>query len=76
MKAIHNTDSNCTLSVGIVSNMSKILNESNSQHTKFYLCRRLIVSNMSKILNESNSQLVSRKRLKRLNCFQYVKDTK
>jgi len=56
--------------------MSKILNESNSQHDMKYYISVNIVSNMSKILNESNSQLAERDFWQIMYCFQYVKDTK
>jgi len=76
MKAIHNCFMPKPTLINIVSNMSKILNESNSQRNVNKECEPIIVSNMSKILNESNSQLLFQHDALHRNCFQYVKDTK
>ena len=76
MKAIHNSDAVAEVEGIIVSNMSKILNESNSQRKQLSHLQILVVSNMSKILNESNSQQFHILKVPVRRCFQYVKDTK
>ena len=63
-------------SIGIVvTNMSKIQFESNSQlgATREHL--KAVVTNMSKIQFESNSQPRPKVHIIRIGCDQYVKDT-
>ncbi len=76
MKAIHNMPNLTNYNTCTVFNISKIQNESNSQHDSTFFIRQITVFNISKIQNESNSQ---RKKLIGsipCNCVQYFKDTK
>ncbi len=59
----------------VVTNMSKIQSESNSQLIHVNHPVVSVVTNMSKIQSESNSQLIGTKVNIVFCCDQYVKDT-
>ena len=57
MKANHNQPLLVQTMMYTISNISKILNESKSQLSKYVSKNEITISNISKILNESKSQL-------------------
>ena len=59
----------------VVTNMSKIQSESNSQLGTITYLFKVVVTNMSKIQSESNSQLTRMDAPMLTSCDQYVKDT-
>jgi len=75
LKAIHNSLKMWQRLANVVTNMSKIQSESNSQHINESLITFKVVTNMSKIQSESNSQLNNLAVFRRYCCDQYVKDT-
>mgnify|MGYP006922231645 CR=1 FL=1 len=75
LKAIHNSMLSTSHDSLVVTNMSKIQSESNSQHMICVIILQPVVTNMSKIQSESNSQHKFLCRSHRNCCDQYVKDT-
>jgi len=75
LKAIHNISANRVGTIDVVTNMSKIQSESNSQLAPRRGKPKSVVTNMSKIQSESNSQPWGIKSKKGNGCDQYVKDT-
>ena len=75
LKAIHNEPTLSSTTITVVTNMSKIQSESNSQLKWVMKLQPKVVTNMSKIQSESNSQLFFNFFVYLLSCDQYVKDT-
>ena len=76
MKANHNNETFDRVMVRAVVNISKIQNESKSQHLLRGYTGLLAVVNISKIQNESKSQPFSAWLNLNISCCQYFKDTK
>ena len=75
LKAIHNANTPEMATSPVVTNMSKIQSESNSQRNAARPKVHAVVTNMSKIQSESNSQLAFLNQICHASCDQYVKDT-
>jgi len=76
MKANHNTIMKPIGNQCVVFNISKIQDESKSQHVFMSSDRYFVVFNISKIQDESKSQHLLQLLAFIVRCFQYFKDTR